>query len=333
MQVQDSSEDVLVQAGEVQDAVSLLLVALVALPLLALALLVLVVAAAVHGRVAVLVGVALVPSLCGCVVFVFLLLLVLVLVVVIGSAHGTLLAPDLDRLSTAADHPAGDVEAQPNDAFLGQLVVLQLGNDSVLTDLDKAQVAIAQADSGNLAAGADTGRQQGKRVEALGASLGAVDGDALILVVPDAALPEREHAVASADQHLLAHVGALLGQARDDDGAQQLFLLVLGAHHDAPPQVGHGECAAAGGDPLLAEAARACFGGRQGREGGDVVVVGAVRGLWGGRLVGAEGADVVDVQRGRVGCEDEGLRGEGVDERGGVDGGVGTAAVSVSGLW
>jgi hypothetical protein len=56
--------------------------------------------------------------------------------------------------------------------------------------------------------------------------------------------------------------------------------------------------------------------------------VGLVGGLWLGRLLGAEVADVVDVQGGGVGCEDEGLRGEGVDERRGVDATVGTTNVS-----
>lgn len=41
---------------------------------------------------------------------------------------------------------------------------------------------------------------------------------------------------------------------------------------------------------------------------------------------GAESADVVDVQRGGVGCEDERLRGEGVDEGWGVDATIGAGA-------
>ena len=50
--------------------------------------------------------------------------------------------------------------------------------------------------------------------------------------------------------------------------------------------------------------------------------------MWLGRLLGAEVADVVDVQGGGIGCEDEGLRGEGVDEGRGVDAAVGTTNVS-----
>lgn len=201
--------------------------------------------------------------------------------------------------------------------------MLELCDDLVGANLDKAQPTVAHAYCGNLSARANAVWQQRECVQTLTPSLGAVNGDALILIVPDASFPQGKDAVACADQYLFAHVCALFGQAGDDDGAEQLFFLVLATDHDAAPQVCDSQSASARGDPLLAEATCAGLGGREGREGGYVVVVRAVGGFRLGGGLGAQGPDVVDVQRRRVGCEDERLRREGVDERGGVDGVVG----------
>lgn len=203
--------------------------------------------------------------------------------------------------------------------------MLELSNNLVGSDLGEANVAVAHAHGDNLAAGAKAIRHDGDGVETLAASLRAVDDDALVLVVPDAALPEREHAVAGANDDLLAHVGALCGKARDNGRAEKLLLLVLATDHDSPADVGDGQRAAAGGDPLLAEATGTRLRRRQRGEGRDVVVVGAVRVLWLQRHFSPapEISDVVDVQRARVGAEDERLGREGMDQRRRIDGAVG----------
>jgi hypothetical protein len=309
------------QAGEVEDAVAFCLLAALALPpLLALLLRLVILTAFLHVLIAVLVFITLVLAFAICGSFSLFLVLVILLDVLPGF-----LAPYVQLLSTAADHPARDVESKSDDAFLAQLVMLELVDDLVRPELDEAQRAVAQAHSGNFSTRSNTVRKQGDDIQALAASLGAIDGDALVLVVPHAALPQCQNAIAAAHQHLLADAGALLRQARDHDGAEQLLLLVLAAHHDASAQVGDSQSAASGSDPLLAEAAGARLGGWQRREGGDVVVVWAVRGLWLERRLGALIPDVVDVQRGRVCAENERLGREGVDEGGRIDAAVRSA--------
>ncbi|KAH9862992.1 hypothetical protein J1614_010662 [Plenodomus biglobosus] len=323
-----------VQSRKFQDAVSIRLLALVPLSLPALALW-LVILAAILGVVvmAMCAMLGLVSSLAiHCRLF---LCLVVIAVVAVDFSFGfvnvlpRLLAPDLDRLAACTDHPAMDVEAQSNNALLRQLVVLELCDNLVLANPGEAHGAIAHADGHNLATRPNAVWQQCQGVEALAAAGGAVDDDALVLIVPHAALPQRQHAIACTHDDLFAHAGALFGQAGDHDGAEQLLLLVLTADHDAAAQVGDGEGAAARGDPLLAEAAGAGGGGGEGGERGDVVVVGMVGVLGLEGRGAAEVAHVVDVEGGRVGGEDEGLRGEGVDERGGVDAAA-TAAIAAA---
>ena len=97
--------------------------------------------------------------------------------------------------------------------------------------------------------------------------------------------------------------------------------MVFTADQDTATQVSDTEGSAASCDPLFAVARRAGVRCRQGRQGGDVVFVRVVclrRTIGGkGREIGFAG--IVEVQSRAVGCEEEGLRTEDVENRRLVD--------------
>lgn len=79
--------------------------------------------------------------------------------------------------------------------------------------------------------------------------------------------------------------------------AGQLIVLLGAPREDAFSHVGDCKRCAAGGHPLFREAAGACCGGGEGREGGEVVFVGeeGLRGLTACEGVGRS-AEIIDVE-------------------------------------